>query len=74
MQGSVDGWVCHGMAGFDYDRARTEVNVPEDYEIVHMFAIGKPGSLDMIPERMQKSEHPSDRKKVSEFVFEGKFK
>ncbi len=74
LQGSLKGLVVHGMAGFDVERTRAELEIPEDYEVVHIFAIGKPGSLDMIPERMRKSEIPSERKPLDEIVFEGKFK
>ena len=31
LQGHAMGLVVHGMAGFDYDRARVELHVPEDY-------------------------------------------
>lgn len=74
LQSSLKGLVCHGMAGFDVERARTELKVSEDYEIVHMFAVGKPADKSVLPERMQKSEKPNDRNPVSDFVFEGEFR
>lgn len=74
LQGSMNGFVVHGMAGFDVEKARSEFNVLEDYEVVHMFAIGKPGKLSQIPDRMQKSEHPSSRNPITSFIFEGSFK
>lgn len=74
LQGSLMGLVVHGMAGYDVEKARKELNISEDYEIVHMIAIGKSGDLDKIPERMRKSEHPNERKPIGEFVFEGEFK
>ena len=44
LQGSLQGLVVHGMQGFDYDRARSELNVPVDHEVLAMAAIGKPGA------------------------------
>jgi nitroreductase len=76
LQASLKGLICHGMAGFDVKKARADLKIPDDYEIVHMFAIGKPGNISVLHERMQKSETPSasSRKPISEFVFEGEFK
>ena len=74
LQGTISKLVVHGMAGFDVEKTRKELQITDDYEIVHMFAIGKHGDLSTIPERMQKSEHPNSRNPVSSFVFEGKFK
>lgn len=31
LQGTAIGLVVHGMAGFDYDRARSELHVPDGY-------------------------------------------
>jgi len=68
------GLVAHGMAGFDYEKAKIELNIPDDYKVEMMFAIGKPGKKEDMPEDLQKMESPSSRKPVSEFIFEGKFK
>ncbi|MEA2038144.1 MAG: nitroreductase family protein [Nanoarchaeota archaeon] len=74
LQGSINGLVVHGMSGFDYEKARKDLNVPEDYNVEAMIAVGKPGNKEDLPEEIQKMEVQSDRKKVSEIVFEGKFK
>lgn len=74
LQAAKMNLVCHGMGGYDVAGAREKLNIPEDHEVVHMFAIGKPGEISVLHERMQKSEKPNtDRKKLEEFVFEGKF-
>ena len=49
-QGWISGYVVHGMAGFDYDRARTELGVPDDFHVDAMCAIGRPGPLENLPE------------------------
>ena len=74
LQASLMGLVCHGMSGFDYDKAKEVLKVPEDHEVVHMIAIGKPGSLEVLHERMQKSEKPgTERNKIEDFVFKNSF-
>jgi nitroreductase len=73
LQGSTMGLVVHGMAGFDGDRARTALAVPDDYAVEAMIAIGHPGDPDDLPEPLRKVETPSLRKPVSELVREGPF-
>lgn len=73
LQASMNGLVAHGMGGFDYDKAKQVLNIPDDYQVQAMIAIGKPGKTEDLPTRMQESEKPSSRKKVQEFAFEGAF-
>jgi hypothetical protein len=70
----MTGYVVHGMAGFDYERARTELGVPSDFHVNAMCAIGRPGPLENLSEALQARETPSQRKKVEEFAFEGGFR
>ena len=72
-QGWLSGFVVHGMAGFDYDRARAELGVPENFHVNAMCAIGRPGPIENLPESFRAREIPSPRKQVEEFAFEGKF-
>ena len=74
LQGSLKGLVVHGMQGFDYDRARELLKLPDGYQVEAMAAIGKPGKRESLPEKYREREFPSDRKKVSEIVMEGFFK
>lgn len=73
LQGDLNGLVVHGMEGFDYDRAKTELAIPDDYTVEVMFAVGKPGKKEDLPQEMQERELPSDRKKLEELIFEGSF-
>lgn len=73
LQGSLLGLVVHGMSGFDYQKARAVLNIPDYCEIQAMCAIGMPGSLEMLPEYMQKMEKPSGRKPLKEIVCEGMY-
>lgn len=74
LQATAMGLIAHGMEGFSYDRARTQLNVPDDFTVEAMIAVGKPGRKEDLPPDLQKNEEPSDRKKVTEIIFEGTFK
>jgi nitroreductase len=73
LQGSMNNLVIHGMQGFDYQKAKETLEIPDDYQVEAMAAIGKPGKKDDLPEEVRKREFPSDRKKITEIAFEGKF-
>jgi len=74
LQGSIKKLVVHGMEGFDYEKAKNTIGLPEGYHLEMMVAVGKPGKKEDLPESMREREKPSSRKKLEEFVFEGKFK
>jgi nitroreductase len=59
--------------GFDYDKARTSLKVPEDYDVAAMFAAGRPAPAETLPEGMREREMPADRKPVGEIIYEGAF-
>ena len=73
LQGFQQGLVVHGMQGFDYDRARKEFKIPDEFQVEAMAAVGRPGPKEVLPEKLQARESPNDRRKVSESVFEGPF-
>jgi nitroreductase len=74
LQGAVRGLVVHGMQGFDYDKARTALNVPEGFQVEAMAVIGKPGRQEDLPPKLQEREIPNDRRKLTETVFEGPYR
>jgi nitroreductase len=74
LQGSMRGLAVHGMEGFDYERAKSELGVPEGYDVEAMAAVGHPGNKEDLPKRARDMEMPSGRKRVGEFAFEGRFK
>ncbi len=73
LQGAAMGLVVHGMAGFDRDRARAELAVPDDFAIEAMVAVGRPGDPDRLPPELREREVPTDRRPVSQTAFEGRF-
>jgi len=74
LQGTSMGLVIHSMEGLDYDRTARYLKIPADYTLHMIFAVGKPGKKEDLPEKMQKDEQPNDRKKTETFVFENFFK
>lgn len=73
LQGSLLGLVVHGMQGFDYDRARTVLNIPDEYQLEAMAAIGRPGRIDDLPEPLRLRETPNERRTLAQSICEGPF-
>jgi nitroreductase len=73
LQGFRQGLVVHGMEGFDYDRARTELRIPEEYSVEAMAAVGRPAPKEVLPEKLQARETPTLRRKIEDSVREGPF-
>lgn len=73
LQATMMGLIAHGMEGFDYDKARTVLSIPDDYAVEAMIAIGRPGKKEELPPNLQAGEQPSGRKKLEEIIFEGRF-
>ena len=73
LEGTRRGLVVHGMQGFDYEKARRELHVPQDYEVLAMIAIGKRAPKDSLPAHLQEMERPNDRRPLTEIVIAGRF-
>ena len=71
LQGWLKGLVVHGMAGFDYEAARQQLDIPADWNVEAMAAVGRPGKVEDLPERLRAREVPSTRQPVTEFIFRG---
>jgi len=74
LQGTVRGFVVHGMAGFDYAKAKSMLAIPDDFTVEAMAAVGKAGRKEDLPADFQTRESPSPRRPVSELVFEGGYR
>jgi nitroreductase len=70
LQAEALGIYAHGMGGFDQERARVELGVPDDFEIGAAAAFGYLGSPDELPEQMKQQELAKrQRKPLSEIAF-----
>jgi nitroreductase len=64
------GLIMHEMGGFDVQKAREVFNIPEDFEVGIMIAIGYQDTHHVLPESLiQKAFMPRQRKSLSEIAF-----
>lgn len=73
LQGSSMGLHVHGMAGFDAQRARGVLDLPENLAVNIMIAVGHPGNLEDLPEKLREREQPNGRRPVKELIFKGRY-
>jgi nitroreductase len=74
LQATALGWHTHAIGGFDVDKARTLLRVPDDYSVEVLVAIGKQGDKATLPTELQERELPNSRQPLTELVLEGAFK
>lgn len=71
IQATALGLIVHQMAGYDVEKARKDLKIPEGHDPVAMMAIGYPGDPTQLPDRLRERElRPRERKQMSELVFE----
>lgn len=68
LQASLIGWAAHAMGGFDVARATRDLEVPDDYRVECMVAIGRYRADDANPAKA------NARAPLTSFVREGVFK
>ncbi len=74
LEASSRGLVAHGMQGFDYVKARADLDIPDSFDVMAMIAIGMRGPKENLPNELQDKEFPNDRKPLKEIVMEGSFR
>ena len=74
LEATSRGLIAHGMQGFDYQKARDRLEIPEDFDVMAMIAVGKKGPKENLPPNLQQKENPNDRKPLNEIIMEGSFK
>ncbi len=73
-QATALGLSVHAMAGFDVEKAREVLQVPEGFQPVAVVAIGYRGDPALLPEDFRAREgEPRTRKPLSEVLFSGTF-
>jgi nitroreductase len=74
LQATALGLATHQMAGFDVEKARADLKIPSGYEPVAMIAVGYPGDLAFLPDRLRERElQPRSRQPISEWTFSGQW-
>jgi nitroreductase len=73
LQASISGLICHGIGGFDPDKARRVLRVPDGYAVEAMAVLGHPGDAASLTEPLRAREKPSDRRPQEQSACEGPF-
>jgi nitroreductase len=73
LQGYHSGLAVHGIQGFDYQKARTVLLIPDEYRVEAMAVVGRPADRATLPEPYQAREQPNSRRPVAQTVCEGVF-
>lgn len=73
LQGVSMNLVVHGMSGFDYDRARKDLQIPDYMQIEAMAAVGRPAPATTLPPPLRERESPSGRRPITQLVAAGKW-
>lgn len=71
LEATALGLHTHGMGGFDHQKAREVLNIPDDFEIGACWAIGYLGDPEILTIEYQKrgESEPRTRKPLGEFLF-----
>lgn len=73
LQSTALGYQAHAMAGIDFEKPRTELSVPENFQVEIAIAIGKRAEPSNLPEGLRERELPSQRLGIDEIAFAGSF-
>ena len=71
LEAARRGLVAHGMQGFDYEKAREKLDIPEGFDVEAMIAVGSKEDEEALPEDAR--VEPNGRKEMEEIVSRGSF-
>jgi len=73
LEAARKGLVSHAMGGFHKDKAKEVLNIPQNYEVHAIVAIGYRGEKEVLTEQLHEREKPSNRNEIETFISEGTF-
>ncbi|MCY1494368.1 Nitroreductase family protein [compost metagenome] len=73
LQALHSGWSSHAIGGFDRERARVELGVPDGYQVEVAIAIGRRAAPESLADDLRERELPNQRHPLSRLVAEGRF-
>ena len=73
LEAARQGLITHGMGGFSPEGARETLEIPEEYDIQAVFAMGYYDPEAPLSARNQEREFPSGRITLDEIIHHGKF-
>ena len=56
LEATFRGLATHGMQGFDYEKARKDLEIPDNFEVLAMIAIGRRAPREHLPPQLQERE------------------
>ena len=74
LQATTLGYDTHGMTGLQFEKARKELGLPDDYRLEAAAVIGRRDAPEKLPEGLREREIASDRKPLSEIAIAGTFR
>jgi nitroreductase len=74
LQASLLGYHTHGMTGIEFDKARAELELPDDIRLEAAVAIGRRDDPNRLPEGLREREVPSPRKPLGEVAIAGVYR
>lgn len=63
------GLYTHAMGGFNRNLAHSLFSISEDYHVIAVVALGKPGDKWKLPEDLLEREHPNTRVPLDELLY-----
>ncbi len=74
FQATSEGLSVHPMGGFDREKTKLVIGIPERFEPVAFAAVGYKSDLtDFLPELLSRENSERIRKPIKEFLFHGQF-
>lgn len=73
LEATKKGLITYPMTGFDFESARSILNIPERYAIHSLVAMGYQSKKEEFPEINQQRGNPIPRHETKESLFEGSF-
>ncbi|HLR03657.1 MAG TPA: nitroreductase family protein [Virgibacillus sp.] len=73
LEASRKGLITHGMGGFDRAKAKEVLDIPDNYFVNAIIALGYQADIHALHEDYHDREKPSDRHPVESFLSEGVF-
>lgn len=74
LQAQHLGWYAHAIGGFDKEKARQLLVIPEDYHLETLITIGEKADAEQLPEELKQREKPNQRVSLDSLVSEGSFR
>lgn len=68
LEGARRNLVVHGMQGFDYDKAKEVLEIPDGYQVQMMAAVGVLAERSTLPNDLAEREKPSGRKDLANLI------